>query len=384
VPQSHGHRPLIYAHRGNSRHFPENTMASFRSALAVGADGLEFDVHASSDGQLVVIHDYDLSRTTSGSGLVHERDLQYVQSLSAGAWFDESFASERVPLLTDVLALDVPQFELEVKGLPTLSLVISIAEAVRRAGVVDRVKFTSFHMMALAQLRIELPSCRCGLFSPNFQAWMNDHLYEQIVTETAAGGMFDVVHIPARHLPRVDVKRLQGRGLIVQTANPETDEDLAYAVDCGVDVICTDDPGAAIRYLEPMRSAMLLIVTKDGRLLLHHRDNRPEVVHPGCWAGFGGAVEDDETIEEALRREVQEEIGIEFRAPILLTETVDVEGDGRLVSLFYVVADVDPGQIHLHEGAGLGVHALSDLNKIPLTPFVRRAIDAHLAPLILQ
>jgi|GEM_PF-321944 len=359
-------------------------MAAFRSALALGADGVEFDVHATSDGHLVVIHDYDLSRTTSGSGLVHERDLQYLQTLSAGAGLGEAFASERVPLLTDVLALDVPQFELEVKGLPTQNLVSSIADAVRNAGIVERVKFTSFHMMALAQLRIELPIARFGLFSPNYQPWMNDHLYEQIVTETAAGGMFDVVHIPSRHLPRVDVKRLHARGLLVQTANPETDEELAYAVDCGVDAICTDDPGSAIRSLQPRRSAMLLIVTADGRLLLHHRDNTPEVVHPDCWAGFGGAVEDNETVEDALRREVAEEIGIEVRAPRLLSETVDVEGDGRLVSLFYVVADIDPRQIDLREGAGVGVHALGDLDHLKVTPFVRRAIADHLAPLMTQ
>jgi glycerophosphoryl diester phosphodiesterase len=221
-------------------------MAAFRAALELGADGLEFDVHATSDGHLVVVHDYDLSRTTSGSGLVHERDLQYLQTLSAGAWFDESFASERVPLLADVLALKAPLFELEVKGLPTRKLVSAIASAVRDAGAVERVKFTSFHLMALAQLQTELPEARFGLFSPNYRSWMSDHLYEQIVTETAAGGRFDVVHIPSRHLPRIDVKRLQARGLLVQTANPETDEDLAYAVDCGVDAICTDDPGSAI------------------------------------------------------------------------------------------------------------------------------------------
>ena len=82
---------------------------------------------------------------------------------------------------------------------------------------------------------------------------MSDHLYEQIVTETAAGGAFDVVHIPSRHLPRVDVKGVQERGLLVQTANPKTEEELVYAVDCGVDAICTDDPASAIRSLQRQR-----------------------------------------------------------------------------------------------------------------------------------
>src|ERR1700735_5456048 len=83
------------------------------------------------------------------------------------------------------------------------------------------------------------------------------------------------------------------------------------------------------------RAAMLLIVTNDG-LLLHHRDDKPGIAHPGCWAGFGGAVEEGETVEQALRREVLEETGLMIEDPRLLTEAVDVEGGGRLVSLFYI------------------------------------------------
>lgn len=60
------------------------------------------------------------------------------------------------------------------------------------------------------------------------------------------------------------------------------------------------------------QSVMLLVVTDDGRLLLHLRDDIPGILHPGCWAGFGGRAEGNESIEEALRREVLEETGIEL------------------------------------------------------------------------
>jgi ADP-ribose pyrophosphatase YjhB (NUDIX family) len=127
---------------------------------------------------------------------------------------------------------------------------------------------------------------------------------------------------------------------------------------------------------------MLLIVTEDGGLLLHHRDDKPEIPNPGCWAGFGGAVEDGETVEDAVRREVHEETGLQIADPIFLTEAVDREGDGRVVSLFYIVGGVRPENIDLHEGAGVGAHTIEDLPKLKMTPFVRRAIYSHLLPII--
>jgi 8-oxo-dGTP pyrophosphatase MutT (NUDIX family)/ketosteroid isomerase-like protein len=130
------------------------------------------------------------------------------------------------------------------------------------------------------------------------------------------------------------------------------------------------------------RAAMLLIVTEDGGLLLHHRDDKPEIPNPDCWAGFGGAVEDGETVEDAVLREVREETGLQIADPIFLTEAVDYEGDGRTVSLFYIVGGVRPEDIDLQEGTGVGVHRIEDLPNLKITPFVRRAIYSHLIPVI--
>jgi 8-oxo-dGTP pyrophosphatase MutT (NUDIX family) len=129
------------------------------------------------------------------------------------------------------------------------------------------------------------------------------------------------------------------------------------------------------------RAATLLIVTNSG-LLMHHRDDKPGIAHPGCWAGFGGAVEVGETVEEALHREVTEETGLVIADPIFLTDSVDHEGDGRLVSLFYIVGDYRPGDIQLHEGAGVAIHRVAGLPALKITPFVRRAIESHLLPKI--
>ena len=129
---------------------------------------------------------------------------------------------------------------------------------------------------------------------------------------------------------------------------------------------------------------MLLIVTEDGGLLLHHRDDKPEIPNPDCWAGFGGAVEEGETVEDAVLREVSEETGLQILDPIFLTDAVDHEGDGRTVSLFYIVGGVRPEDVDLNEGAGVGVHRIEDLPDLKMTPFVRRAIYSHLLPLIAE
>jgi 8-oxo-dGTP pyrophosphatase MutT (NUDIX family) len=129
-------------------------------------------------------------------------------------------------------------------------------------------------------------------------------------------------------------------------------------------------------------SVMLLIVTEDNRLLLHHRDDKPGILHPGCWAGFGGAVEEGESIDEALRREVLEEIGLELRDAEFLAEEFDLEGGGDRIALFFARAGISPEQIQLQEGKGIGIHTFDEVERLHVTPFVRRAIVSHLRPLI--
>jgi len=181
-----------------------------------------------------------------------ERDVAYIRTLSAGAWFAERFEGERVPLLAEVLELEHLEFELEVKGLPTPALVSGIVDAIGNAGVAGRVELTGFHSVALTALRPQLPDSRFGLFAPARAPWMTDHLYQQILTHTALMGRFDTVHVPASLVESIDVARLHSCGLRLHAADPATTGELISAVTCS-DQLTADDPGEALRLRSELR-----------------------------------------------------------------------------------------------------------------------------------
>jgi glycerophosphoryl diester phosphodiesterase len=97
--------PQIIGHRGACAYAPENTLASIRKAAAQGARWVEFDVRLTREGDLVLMHDEDVKRTTNGRGRVVDLTLDEIGSLDAGAWFSGAFAGERVPTLVETIAL---------------------------------------------------------------------------------------------------------------------------------------------------------------------------------------------------------------------------------------------------------------------------------------
>jgi glycerophosphoryl diester phosphodiesterase len=150
---------LVIAHRGDSAHVPENTMASFAAAVALGADALELDVRITRDGVPVVIHDATVNRTTNGSGLVRALTYHELLTLDAGARFtvdagrsvqfrDRGF---RIPTLGDVLAehRDVSLI-IEVKE---AGAVAATKEQLRRFGAESRVLIDSAEHDAVAPFR---------------------------------------------------------------------------------------------------------------------------------------------------------------------------------------------------------------------------------------
>src|SRR3972149_8380299 len=94
--------PILFAHRGASAHAPENTLPAFELALDQGADGVELDAKLSADGQVVVIHDRTVDRTTDGHGRVSDLSLAVLRSLDAGGSYSDQYRGVKIPTLEEV------------------------------------------------------------------------------------------------------------------------------------------------------------------------------------------------------------------------------------------------------------------------------------------
>jgi glycerophosphoryl diester phosphodiesterase len=153
-------RPLLGGHRGNPAEHPENTMRSFRSAIALGCDLIECDVHLSSDGRLVVIHDHTLDRTTNGTGLVRDYTAAELRKLDAGD-------GEKIPLLQEVIELAIGKVGLviELKNLPPLypGLEEKLIAMLRQLGALQECAAVSFNHAAIHELRKVEPSLQLGI-----------------------------------------------------------------------------------------------------------------------------------------------------------------------------------------------------------------------------
>ena len=169
---------LRIAHRGASGSAPELTTAAFARALELGVDMIELDVQFSRDEELVVLHDAELGRTTTGSGLVRAHDLAALKQLDAGSWYSDRFAGERIPTLSEVLQFVAGRARLNVELKAPREdwpgVAEKVVEVVQRAGQLEETIISCFEPEALLAVRRESPSAHVGLLweSPVFDdAW---------------------------------------------------------------------------------------------------------------------------------------------------------------------------------------------------------------------
>ena len=151
---------MLGGHRGNPADHPENTLASFASAIELGCDMIECDVHLTTDGELAVIHDHTLERTTNGTGIVGANTLAELRSLDAGN-------GQKIPLLEELIELARGRVGLVIETkqnpIPYPGLEEKLIDTLRRQQMLDQVTVISFHHGCIRRLKEIAPEIDAGI-----------------------------------------------------------------------------------------------------------------------------------------------------------------------------------------------------------------------------
>lgn len=234
-------KPLIIAHRGSSTHAPENTLAAFVLAADQDADAIELDVTLSRDGQIVVIHDDTLDRTTNGHGRVDQLPYAEVAQCDAGRKFNPKFAGERVPLLSHVFEAVgqrlLINIELKSTTVRSTGLEAKVIDLIRQHGLIERVIISSFNPLALITVKRAEPRLACGLlYSPDEPIYLSRAWLAPLIP-----------HLDARHpqastvTPEV-VKQVHARGQKINVWTVLEPREVKTLTALGVDGLIGNDP----------------------------------------------------------------------------------------------------------------------------------------------
>jgi len=241
----------VAAHRGGALLWAENGLTAFRNALALGADYLELDTHLSADGEVMVIHDPTLDRTTTGRGAVssaRRADLGAVRLKAR----DGSVTGDGVPTLAEVLDTLKPstaQLLLEIKTdsakRPYPDIERKALALVEARGLRDRVIVMAFEAPTLVRVRALDPTIRTALLVSKTRVSRENARAAHLVKWAREAG---ATHLGVEH-PAVDAAlltaaRADGLKVAAWTANEEAD--IRRLVDLGVDVVISDRPDLAL------------------------------------------------------------------------------------------------------------------------------------------
>lgn len=227
---------LNIAHRGFSGHYPENTMLAFRKAVEAGADGIEFDVHLSKDGEIVIIHDERVDRTCNGTGRVQDFTAQELANLNAGKLF--GLEAEGVPTLAQYLEFIqdkniITNVELKTGVYEYRGIEQKVYDLLKKFQVLDKVIISSFNhesILRMKEIDREIP---CGLL---VDSWLIEPW--NYVKEVGV----EYYHPSAYGMRKEVVQQLQEEGIGVNVWFGK--EPLAFekVIATKVDAIITDYP----------------------------------------------------------------------------------------------------------------------------------------------
>jgi glycerophosphoryl diester phosphodiesterase len=232
-------RPFVMAHRGNSELCPENTLASFKRAIADGTNVIETDLHVSADGEFMCIHDGTLERTTDGQGAVREMTVAQLKQVSASYGRPE-FADEQIPTLREVLAI-LPErvalgLELKCDDFLEAGVCKKLRALLEETQTLNRAFTLSFSRARLEAVRRYTPQIPTGLIT----------LYDLL---PARAGEFVGPLWPIMFLNPLYVWLAHRRDQLVCPLDPTPEPRLWYYRLMGCDAVLTNNPAKTLRAL---------------------------------------------------------------------------------------------------------------------------------------
>jgi glycerophosphoryl diester phosphodiesterase len=242
-------RPIVVAHRGSAGRAPENTLAAFRLAHENGADAIELDVHLSKDGQVVVIHDRNLDRTTDGSGPIRNYTLRQLKKCNAGYRWQREFRHERIPTLEEVFAEfgSAIGINVEIKGVRTATvrqeLMKKCIALIQKYKLYGTVLISSFSSKTVKEVG--------ALDSRIVRGLLYDPLYHPLHSPAAYAESQGIQYliISRTKLHKKIVNGAHAGNLMVGEFGVNTDLQTKRSLRYGIDAIYTDYPSEVLTYL---------------------------------------------------------------------------------------------------------------------------------------
>ena len=235
----------VLAHRGFSGNYPENTMLAFRKAIEAGADGIELDIHESRDGQLVIIHDENLVRTTGIDGIVSDFTLAELTKTRASRTKSDAFDTP-IPSFEEFCDFAsngsfITNVEIKTNNQWYQDIERKAVDMIRAFGLQDRIIFSSFNWISVMRAKQLAPEIPCGFLYDG-----NKHLH--LAPQTKDAGI-QFMH-PDFALLDDDIVaecRENGIGLNVWTINEESQ--MRRLIDWDVNAAITNYPDMCLRLL---------------------------------------------------------------------------------------------------------------------------------------
>ncbi|MGL0747628.1 glycerophosphodiester phosphodiesterase family protein [Secundilactobacillus paracollinoides] len=231
----------VFAHRGMSQLAPENTLAAFHKVKESGVHWLETDLDLTADGQIVILHDESIDRTTDKKGAIHELTLAEVETADAGSWFGSEFTGQRIPTLPqliDLINADGLNVNFELK--PYLgrderatTLIEGFAKELKRVSPQSQVIVSSFNATMLKQFKALSPDTPTAML---FKRTQSKQDWAAIATDTGS----KIIHPDVRGLTRARVEKLKKAGFELNVWTVNSLKAAYHLFDWGVDGVFTD------------------------------------------------------------------------------------------------------------------------------------------------